>query len=173
MLNPKKHHSAQGSCVGTLCARKDCEKEGLYKAPTSHKENVGYTWFCLEHIREYNAKWDALAGCNEAQIEKEIRSSALWDRPTWSFASAQRPYNTVNRAKPQGPKIPAHVLKAIHVLKLKPPYSRHRLKERYRALAKKYHPDSNNGTKTEIEKFHTLQQALKTVEQYLKKEGTH
>ena len=40
------------------CAEFNCSKVGEYKAPFSRKNINTYIYFCLEHVREYNRKWN-------------------------------------------------------------------------------------------------------------------
>ena len=55
------------------CAVSGCRAEATHKAPKSRDELNSYVWFCLEHVREYNASWDYYAGMNENQIEAHRR----------------------------------------------------------------------------------------------------
>ena len=40
-------------------------------------------WFCLQHVREYNAEWDFFDGMNEDEINDFRDEDASWHRPTW------------------------------------------------------------------------------------------
>ncbi len=153
------------------CTHKNCDKEGRYKAPTSHDTRQKYTWLCLEHIREHNAKWDYLAGCNESEIELKIRQSTVWERPTWPFNQAPRPYSKTKDSPSAKKTLPKQVQKAAQILTLSPPLSLRKTKENYRMLAKRYHPDANNGKSADIEKFYHLQSAFKLMQDYLQKKA--
>lgn len=40
-------------------------------------------WFCLQHVRDYNAEWDFFDGMNEDEINDFRDEDASWHRPTW------------------------------------------------------------------------------------------
>lgn len=175
MSNPSSTKST-GTSNHRLCASKGCNKAGAFKAPLTHSTPPRYTWLCLEHVRKHNAEWNYMAGCSEEEAEKRIRQTTVWERPTWPFNRGPELYTTPRTAKTQHSyknphqTMPKNIQEAAHILKLTHPFTIHKAKERYRALAKKYHPDLNNGKRTDIEKFHKLQLAFKTMQAYLQKE---
>ena len=69
------------------CEVEGCGAPGTYKAPRSREELHDYRWFCLDHIREHNAKWDFFAGYDSQDIEHFIRDATTGHRPTWSRES--------------------------------------------------------------------------------------
>ncbi len=71
------------------CAVPGCRGEATHKAPKSRDELDRYVWFCLEHVREYNASWDYYAGMDESQIEAHRRQDVTWRRPTWPLGARQ------------------------------------------------------------------------------------
>ena len=56
--------------------------------------------------------------------------------------------------------------KALKIMGLTPDFSEKELKEKYRELAKKYHPDHNIGNKEALKKMQEINEA----HEYLKKE---
>jgi hypothetical protein len=48
-----------------LCDHPGCEAGGDYRAPRSRLELNHYYWFCLDHVRGYNAAWNYYAGMND------------------------------------------------------------------------------------------------------------
>jgi hypothetical protein len=38
--------------------RPGCRLHGEYRAPFARDKLEQYRWFCLEHVRDYNKKWD-------------------------------------------------------------------------------------------------------------------
>ena len=53
-----------------------CPHAGEYRAPKSRAQLNDYWWFCLEHVRAYNAAWDFYRGMSPAEIEAEYQSLA-------------------------------------------------------------------------------------------------
>lgn len=140
------------------CDMPGCGCDGEHKAPKDRSLN-DYYWFCKEHITEYNKAWDFFDGMNASEIEDHIIRSATWDRPTRKFSDysteellrkARATYNFTDEE-------PAHEKKryfneqerntpefeALAIMGLEPPIDLAGVKERYKALAKKYHPDLN------------------------------
>lgn len=71
------------------CAAPDCAMEGNYRAPVSRERINEYRWFCLDHVRLYNASWNYYAGLSDAEMEAAIRSDTTWNRPTWPLGKGQ------------------------------------------------------------------------------------
>lgn len=142
-----------------MCEHSDCQDEGVYRAPKSryHLESGvdDWYWFCLIHIREYNAKWSYYDNMSESEIEQERRKDATWQRPTWPLGSTrstppfQDPLGLFTdvgislQAQRFGPETPEG--KALKTLGMKYPFSQEELRSCYRVLVKKYHPDTNVG----------------------------
>jgi hypothetical protein len=71
------------------CAAPGCALEGSYRAPMSRERINEYRWFCLDHVRLYNASWNYYAGLSDAEMEAAIRSDSTWNRPTWPLGKGQ------------------------------------------------------------------------------------
>ncbi|MGZ0190092.1 MAG: molecular chaperone DnaJ, partial [Alphaproteobacteria bacterium] len=67
------------------CDSVGCAGEGVYPAPRNRAQPRPYLYFCLEHIRAYNAGWDYYRGMNSREIEADRRLDVLWRRPTWAL----------------------------------------------------------------------------------------
>lgn len=73
------------------CAWPGCQDPGRFRAPVAPQAE-GFHWFCLEHVRRYNAAWDYYKGRTPEEIEAAQRASAFWDRPTWRTAEDPKRY---------------------------------------------------------------------------------
>ena len=170
--------------TGKPCDYKGCPCEGIYRAPKDRSLKNFY-WFCLEHVQEYNKNWNFYAGMGTAEIEEQIRLDSVGHRPTWKvndlYANALKdPLDILglSRGRQRGKHIPlgddfeskdaqikkpflatVEHLEAIRTLNLTPPINAETVKNQYKALAKKYHPDVNGGCKEAEEKFKSLTQA--------------
>jgi len=155
------------------CHIAGCAHAGVYKAPKSRDQIGEYNWFCLEHIREHNAKWDYFSGMKADEIEDFISDSVTGHRPTWTREERMR-FNTAmlhdklyefmtneKPAKPAAAHIPAKMRKNLAILELEYPYTEKQLKSKYRALVKKHHPDMHKGDKEQEEKFKQITVAYK------------
>lgn len=88
-----------------ICNHPLCQDIGIYRAPKSrfHIENAinnEWYWFCLTHIRSYNANWNYYDGMTEQEITHERCSDLVWDRPSWPFASSPSGGHAASHASP-------------------------------------------------------------------------
>ena len=68
---------------GRPCDCPGCGAAGGFRAPKSRDSLNEYWWFCLDHVRDYNARWDFYKGMTPDQIEAQTRDDTGWQRPTW------------------------------------------------------------------------------------------
>ena len=174
--------------TGKPCDYNGCPCEGIYRAPKDRSLKNFY-WFCLEHVQEYNKNWNFYAGMGAAEIEEQIRLDSVGHRPTWKvndlYANALKdPLDILglSRGRQRGKHIPlgddfeskdaqikkpflatVEHLEAIRTLNLTPPINTEAVKNQYKTLAKKYHPDVNGGCKEAEEKFKSLTQAYRLL----------
>jgi hypothetical protein len=69
------------------CDHAGCAGPGDFRAPRSRSSLHDFYWFCLDHVRAYNAAWNFYAGMSVAEIEAEIRNDTVWQRPTWPLGA--------------------------------------------------------------------------------------
>src|SRR5258708_20034110 len=94
-----------------LCDHPGCAGTGDYRAPRSRDRLDMFYWFCLDHVPDYNARWNYYAGMSASEIEAEIRNDAVLPRPTWPlrsrivprFATPSRHYDTIPPPRPAPP----------------------------------------------------------------------
>lgn len=168
---------------GHPCDSHGCKLPGEYRAPKSRSSLNQYHWFCLEHVRAYNASWDYYKGMTPGQIEAETRQDTSWQRPTWPLGSLGRqgfdethlrdPLEQLATGrmkrdnKPNGPSVPSELRDPIQALGLDWPVSMDVLKTRYKELAKRHHPDANGGDRASEERLKTINLAYAAVRHYL------
>lgn len=165
--------SRQGAAA-RACDWGGCALEGLYRAPRSRVRLKDYWWFCLEHVREYNAAWNYYAGMTEAEVEADVRRDTVWQRPTWPLGKAGA-FNPHFRWMDDGldePQAAANkerrrtlspMEQALLILDLTPPVTVAVVKAQYKLLVKRYHPDANGGDKAAEEQFKVISEAYRTV----------
>jgi hypothetical protein len=155
---------------GRGCDHPGCVNDGDYRAPRVRDRLNDYYWFCLNHVRDYNANWDYYAGMSAQDIEKEVRHDTTWQRPTWPMGSGgtrrgpyindvHDPYDVFgdaglhsqpgNSAKPR----PRQEVAAMSLLGVTDPLTVPDLKARYKELVKLHHPDANGGDRLAEERF--------------------
>jgi hypothetical protein len=166
----------QSGPVGQCCQWPGCAGDGLYPAPLCRDNLRAYRWFCLDHIRDYNAAWNYYAGMSEEQIEADIRKDTVWQRPSWPLGAdgaGERtasfgfgdPFGLFGEAddavRPSRPLSAEE--EALVILDLRPPVTVAIVKARYKALVKQCHPDATGGDKAAEERFKRISAAYHTV----------
>ncbi len=162
-LKPKSAEFADEKSRGPqtrTCDMPGCPDQGEHKAPRDRTLSSHY-WFCLTHVQDYNKAWDYFSGMSQTEIEDHIVRSMLWDRPTKRFdgfavleenlhRKAWQTYNYTEKDPPKHNEKPqiertSPEFQALAIMGLEPPLTMKQIKARYKELAKKHHPDVNNG----------------------------
>lgn len=170
--------------AGRPCDHPGCALEGLYRAPKSRTSLNEYHWFCLEHVRAYNASWDFYKGMSPGQIEAQTRADTGWQRPTWPLGSLgtqtfdethlRDPLHLlaagrISRAAAQAPKpgVPPELREPMQALGLEWPVTMEAVKTRYKELAKRHHPDANGGDRASEERLKVINISYAAIRHYL------
>ncbi|EKV32488.1 hypothetical protein C882_2567 [Caenispirillum salinarum AK4] len=66
------------------CAWPGCREAGEYRAPRDRSLRE-YDNYCLEHVREYNKRWNYYADMSEEEVEASVRADTTWGRPSWKL----------------------------------------------------------------------------------------
>jgi hypothetical protein len=88
-----------------VCEAPGCRLCGEYRAPLARDRLDQHRWFCLEHVRDYNKKWDYFAGLDAEAIEQHIRADTIWRRPVWPLGGRRSngpicTIRSISRTKP-------------------------------------------------------------------------
>jgi hypothetical protein len=141
----------------------------------------------LPHVREYNSAWDYYKGMSPQEIEANLRHDSGWHRPTWPLGrlgAARKlspeflrdPLGVLKEAQPNGhrreapaaeAKAPPELRAALDVLGLEWPVDHRAVRSRYKELAKRFHPDVNNGDRSAEEKLKDVNRAYSLLRQRL------
>ena len=78
-----------------VCDHPGCQRDGEFRAPRSPDRLHDYYWFCLDHVREYNAAWNYFANMSPDEIDYYRRQDSSCHRPTWPL-NASKP-TSVNK----------------------------------------------------------------------------
>lgn len=65
-----------------VCSHPGCGRPAQYRAPRSPDALDDYLWFCMDHVREYNLKWNFFAGASDADMAAAIERDRVWGRAT-------------------------------------------------------------------------------------------
>ncbi|MBV8538465.1 MAG: DnaJ domain-containing protein [Alphaproteobacteria bacterium] len=158
-----------------ICDHPGCSELGEFRAPRSRASLHEYFWFCLEHVRAYNASWDFYRGMSEAEVEASRRADIVGGRPSWPLGArgprhfgldddnlreALRRFFTADAEAPSRPRRPpTQEEEALAVLELDVHATAAEIKARYKVLAKRHHPDANGGDKAAEDRLKSINQA--------------
>lgn len=162
------------------CDHAGCTKAGTCRAPKS-RDLKEYWFFCQEHAAEYNKNWNFYANMTPDEIEAD------WERQT--FGAPLRDKNDANAdaadyvkfindfitgrsefdRRPAPSKTPGPVTGALKTLNLAPTATWRDVGTRYRALAKKYHPDTARDVDNAATEFTKITAAYETLKKYFGK----
>lgn len=167
MKHDRFHGRVQG--VQRECMVPGCREAGEFRAPGERRPGFDgpgdYRWFCLDHVRDFNAGYDWFAGMSAEEIMRAQNPIHGWERETRAFSptagidSAPRwadfkdPLEAISgRARARKPAqradgraVTPDERRALEVLGLPLDATRTDLRGRYSQLVRKYHPDRNGG----------------------------
>jgi len=190
-LHPSLDIRTETAADVRLCEWPGCTDGGEHKAPKSREMLREYRWFCLEHVRVYNKRWNYFDGMSDEEVEASLRHDTVWNRPTWPLGDSEEREQV--RPKPghgpfgidseyfkdafgffedepgndTGPRADAPTRAALAVFGLELPVTPVDLKARYKVLVKQHHPDANGGNKAAEEKFKEIREAYETLCRFL------
>ena len=156
-----------------MCQFQGCKNPGLYRAPISPDNLEEFRWFCLEHIRQFNQRWNFFENHSEEELQKQFAADRVWERPTeplgkqtaeqraWARLGINDPHEvlgdnaTMNPGKGDalggGRRLPVDERKAIDILEAKDSWTKAELRKKYKSLIKELHPDLNGGDRSQEE----------------------
>ncbi len=145
-----------------------CTETGEFRAPISRDHLDCYYWFCLDHVRAYNARWDYYRGMSSAQIEAHMRADQTWHRPSWPLGAGMAIHDPLgllgkqsHKEPPARPLSAEEAALAVLELPLYCPFPE--IKARYKSLVKQLHPDANGGDRAAEERLKEVNRAYSTL----------
>jgi len=163
--------------TGRACNWPGCEEAGEFRAPGGRPSGFDgpgeFRWFCLEHVRQFNAGYDYFEGMDADEIfraqsplhgwESENRAFrpdagvdgaphwASFSDPLEAISARARAHVRQRRAeiRPQASgRFNPQERRAMHELGLPEDADRKALRTRYTRLLREYHPDHNGGDRS-------------------------
>lgn len=172
---------------GQRCDWRGCPEPGEFRAPgprgSSFDGPGDYRWFCLDHVRQFNAGYDWFDGMSAEEIMAAQHPIHGWDRQTRAFSptagidSAPRwadyadPLEAISqRARARRPQQRAdgkvftpEQRKALDVLGLEIEADRTMLRKRYSELVHALHPDRNGGDRSSEKRLQAVIEAYQLL----------
>ncbi|WP_338304552.1 DnaJ domain-containing protein [Erythrobacter sp. Dej080120_24] len=175
MSQTRFHGRHEGS--ERVCEHPTCREPGEFRAPgyrPSGFDGPGeWRWFCLDHVREFNAGYDWFEGMSAEEILMAQAPAAGWRTESPSFgpragvdgmprwADFDDPLEAIS-ARAGGIRSRAErsarmamdgrfskdEAEALETMGLGSDTDRRRLRRRYSELVRRYHPDRNGGDRS-------------------------
>ncbi|MEM7717994.1 MAG: DnaJ domain-containing protein [Pseudomonadota bacterium] len=147
------------------CDHPGCTETGQYRAPKSPDDLDEFYWFCKDHVREYNLKWNFFQGQTEEELSEQMDKDRVWERETkpfgkkgeeakaWSRLGIDDPHQILGTNATRNPgksitgtrKLPPTERRALDILEAKDHWTKAEIRKSYKALIKVLHPDMNGG----------------------------
>jgi len=70
-----------------MCQYKNCTKPGPHKAPKGRGREGEFYNFCVDHVREYNRRYNYFSGMSEEEFLDYQSDESVGHRPTWNVGS--------------------------------------------------------------------------------------
>ena len=149
-----------------VCDHPGCQDTGQYRAPKSPDDLDEFLWFCKDHVREYNLKWNFFNGTTEEELAEQVDKDRVWGRETkpfgkpgeeqraWSRLGVDDPHQILGDNATRNPgrqpagggrKLPPTERRALDILEAKDTMTKAEIRKSYKALIKVLHPDMNGG----------------------------
>ncbi len=155
-----------------LCDYEGCNKPGQYRAPKSPDNLEEFYWFCRDHAREYNLKWNFFETTSEAAVEAQLDRDRVWDRPTKPFGQTveerawarlgiddahqvlgQNATRNPGRHSARGRSLPPTERRALEILEAQDTWTKSEIRKSYKSFIKVLHPDMNGGDRSDEDRL--------------------
>jgi len=133
-----------------------------------------YLWFCRQHARAYNLKWNFFKGQSEGAINAQTARDRVWERTThppgraegkaWARLGLDDPHQMIGgkgarsggKKQEQTRRLLPTERRAIQILEAKDSWSKAQIRTAYRKLIKVVHPDLNGGDRSQEEQLQQI-----------------
>ena len=156
-----------------VCDHPGCDQRGQYRAPKSPDTLDDYFWFCREHVREYNLRWNFFHGQTEDEFMDMVDNDRVWGRATkpfgkpgeeqraWSRLGVDDPHQILGQNATQNPgrgirqtrRLPPTERRALDILEARDHWTKVEIRKQYKSLVKDLHPDMNGGDRGDEERL--------------------
>ena len=169
-VRTRKYFAPQNEGKAHKCDHPECNEKGEYKAPKD-KSLKEYYWFCLKHVQEYNARWNYYKdGLDEDEpVKRRMHFGGFRSKIRYQFG-----YDFIDELGIEGSFSSSDIKTNVYFTSKDREYAQildleiddltpENLKQQYKKLVKKYHPDVNSGDKMCEEKFKKITVAYKEL----------
>jgi DnaJ domain len=160
---------------GPACEHAGCTKKGDHRAPKGRHHEGQFFKFCLEHVKLYNQTYNYFNGMSDVAVAAYHKDALTGHRPTWNVGvnGALPPESGIDpavllrerterlrraRAEAQTarPRLGKLALKALETLGLDEKAEKAAIRARFKEMAKRLHPDLNEGDRSREDKLRAI-----------------
>ena len=171
--NPRGRRGMSGAQETStrVCEHEGCTEAGQYRAPKAPDVLDDFYWFCKDHVREYNLKWNFFHGKTEAEMNAQNSKDKVWERATkdfrdpearaWARLGIEDPHQVLGENATRNPgrkggatrRLPSTEQRAVEILDANADMTKAEIRKAYKALIKVLHPDMNGGDRSQEEQL--------------------
>ncbi|MBZ8119015.1 J domain-containing protein [Roseovarius sp. LXJ103] len=183
--NPRGRRGMSGASETSvrLCEHEGCKEPGKYRAPKAPDVLDDYFWFCQQHVREYNLKWNFFDGTTEAEMNAQLSKDKVWERETkaftdpearaWARLGIEDPHQVLGgnatrnpgKARAGSRRLPPTERRAVEILEAEDTWTKADIRKAYKSLIKVLHPDINGGDRSQEEQLQQVVWAWDQIKQ--------
>ena len=155
------------------CDHPSCDGKAAVRVSKSPREIHKKLWLCAEHAKEHNRAWNYFEGLSAAEAEAARLATIYGDRPTWAMGKNDRARAAARARGPadmrdsfgifadvaarerasgapmrEGRLVPKLQVQAFETLGLKVTATGTEIRQRYREMVRRFHPDANGGDRS-------------------------
>ena len=175
------------------CEAPGCPQPGVHRAPKGRNREGEYYNFCIDHVRDYNKSYNWFSGMSDDDVKSWMCSRATGHRPTWSMGVNGAGKNTSGRAGAEAfrsgkfddphdffaearhgspntekktvrrRRVGALERRSLDALGLDETATGPEIKQRYKELVKRHHPDANGGDRSTEDRLRSIIEAYNTL----------
>jgi DnaJ domain len=167
------------------CDHPGCTGLGVYRAPMGRRREGQYYFFCLAHVQEYNKNYNYFSGMRDDDIATFQKDAMTGHRPTrpmnihgpgdarmeasakagLSAAEILERLRRMRSKEAQRRTVGNAAKKALDRLGLDETATPDAIKQRFKELVKRFHPDSNRGDRSMEDRMREVIEAYNYLKQ--------
>ncbi len=84
---PKREGPLQAEVEHPPCQWKGCTHAGSHRAPKGRGREGQYYYFCVDHVRQFNASYNYFDGMSDTEVKAFQKDAVTGHRPTWKVGA--------------------------------------------------------------------------------------
>jgi hypothetical protein len=182
--NPRGRRGMSGASETStrVCHNDGCNEPGKFRAPRAPDVLDDFLWFCKDHVREYNLKWNFFDGTTEAEMNAQMSKDKVWERETksfrdpeakaWARLGIEDAHQVLGENATRNPgksnsdqtrRLPPTERRAVDILEAKDHWTKAEIRKSYKKLIKVLHPDMNGGDRSQEEQLQLVMWAWEQI----------